>query len=109
VCGVRRRDTLRWRLPDAGAICFLRYPQPIGSTELAERLRVEKDVLVVPGDHFGMDGFFRVGFGIPREDLVEGLGRIGATLDKLTRNAAPTRGVSASVGGAPPTRTGGNT
>jgi aspartate/methionine/tyrosine aminotransferase len=82
-----RSDTLRCRLPDAGAICFVRYDQPIGSTQLAERLRVEKDVLVVPGDHFGMDRFIRIGFGLPREQLVEALGRIGEMLDDVARNA----------------------
>jgi aspartate/methionine/tyrosine aminotransferase len=82
-----RGDTLRCRLPDAGAICFVRYDQPIGSTELAERLRVEKDVLVVPGDHFGMDRFIRIGFGLPREQLLEALGRVGEALDEVARNA----------------------
>jgi aspartate/methionine/tyrosine aminotransferase len=82
-----RGDALRYRVPDAGAICLLRYDQPIGSTELAERLRADKDVLVVPGDHFGMDRFIRIGFGVPRQDLIEGLGRIGEALDEVTRNA----------------------
>ena len=104
-----RGDTLRCRLPDAGAICFVRYEQPIGSTELAERLRVEKDVLVVPGDHFGMDRFIRIGFGLPHDELAEALGRIGETLDEVARNAAPSRGVTATIGGVRPTRTGGKT
>jgi aspartate/methionine/tyrosine aminotransferase len=98
-----RGAALRYRLPDAGAICFLRYAEPIGSTALAERLRVEKDVLVVPGDHFGMDHFIRIGFGVPREELVEALGRVGETLDDVARNAAPSGGVTATVGGAQPT------
>jgi aspartate/methionine/tyrosine aminotransferase len=104
-----RSDTLRCRPPDAGAICFLRYDLPIGSTQLAERLRVDKSVLVVPGDHFGMDGCLRVGFGVPREGLVEALGRIGETLDELSRNGAQVRGVTASIGGGPSTQDGGKT
>lgn len=63
--------------PKAGAICFTRYDAPVGSSEFAERLRVEKDVLIVPGDHFGMDGYLRIGFGIPEAQLVEALGRVG--------------------------------
>ena len=35
----------------------------MNSTELVLRLRDERSVLVVPGDHFGMDGYLRVGFG----------------------------------------------
>lgn len=79
----RRRPELRYRLPQAGAICFLRYDLDVGSTELAERLRVEKDLLVVPGDHFGMDSFLRIGFGLPRAELAEALDRIGEMLTTL--------------------------
>jgi aspartate/methionine/tyrosine aminotransferase len=49
--------------PDAGAIVYARYHYPINSTELVTRLRTDKSVLVVPGDHFGMDGYLRIGFG----------------------------------------------
>ena len=49
--------------PDAGAIVYARYHYPLNSTELVTRLRTEKSVLVVPGDHFGMDGYLRIGFG----------------------------------------------
>ena len=72
-----------YRAPDAGAICYTRYDAPINSTELAEKLRVEKDVLVVPGDHFGMDQYLRLGFGNPRDELLEGLGRIREAFDEV--------------------------
>ncbi len=65
-----------YRPPDAGAICYVRYRPAANSTELADKLRVEKDVLVVPGDHFGMDGYLRLGFGNPSDELLEALGRI---------------------------------
>lgn len=73
----------RYRPPDAGAICYTHYDAPVNSTELAERLRVEKDVLVVPGDHFGMDRYVRIGFGNPADELVEGLGRIREAFDEV--------------------------
>lgn len=66
-----------YRRPDAGAICYVRYDAPINSTELCERLRVEQDLLLVPGDHFGMDRFLRIGFGPPRAELEVALGRLG--------------------------------
>ena len=47
--------------PDAGAIVYTRYHHAINSTELVTRLRLEKSVLVVPGDHFGMDHYLRLG------------------------------------------------
>ncbi|HEX9885107.1 MAG TPA: aminotransferase class I/II-fold pyridoxal phosphate-dependent enzyme [Longimicrobiales bacterium] len=71
-----RSDLFRYQPPDAGAICYVRYDAAVGSAEFAERLRVDHGVLVVPGDHFGMDHFLRIGFGPPREDLMEALDRI---------------------------------
>ena len=62
--------------PQAGAIVYARYLQPFNSTQLTTRLREEKGVLMVPGDHFGMDGYLRIGFGGPARDLFEGLSRL---------------------------------
>ena len=59
--------------PRAGAIAYLRYGWPMNSTELVTRLRDEQGVLIVPGDHFGMDGFLRIGFGNEPDDLRAGL------------------------------------
>lgn len=69
-----------WTPPEAGAIAMLRYSAPVNSTTLAERLRIEQGVLVVPGDHFGLDGFIRVGYGMEATILEEGLRRISAVL-----------------------------
>jgi aspartate/methionine/tyrosine aminotransferase len=62
--------------PDAGAIVYVRYDYPINSTELVTRVRVEKSLLIVPGDHFGMDRYLRIGFGEPATHLREGLDRL---------------------------------
>ncbi len=66
-----------YRRPSAGAICYFRYDAPVNSSELAEKLRAEKSVLVVPGDHFGMDRHLRIGFGLPERELTEALERLG--------------------------------
>lgn len=66
--------------PLAGAICFVRYALEENSSRLAERLRSEESVLVVPGDHFGMDGYLRIGYGIRREALAEALERMDRAL-----------------------------
>lgn len=73
--------------PEAGAIVFVRYSQPIRSTDLVERLRTEQGVLIVPGDHFQMDGYLRIGFGSDREHLTAGLTRTGDLLDSLAAHA----------------------
>lgn len=73
----------RYRPPDAGAICFAHYDAPVNSSEFAEKLRVEKDVLVVPGDHFGTDEFVRIGFGNPAGELLEALERVREAFDEV--------------------------
>ena len=75
-----RPDLFGYRPPEAGAICYVRYALETGSTELAERLRVEKSVLVVPGDHFGMDHYLRIGFGNPAAELDAALDRVADLL-----------------------------
>ena len=52
-----------WTRPRGGRDRLRPLQLPINSTELVTRLRDEKSVLIVPGDHFGMDGYLRLGFG----------------------------------------------
>lgn len=69
--------------PEAGAIAFVRYHHDINSTALVTRLREEQSVLVVPGDHFQMDGHLRIGFGSHPEHLTGALGRIAELMDGI--------------------------
>lgn len=62
--------------PDAGAITMVRYHADIRSLELAERMRLEQSVLIVPGAHFGIDSTMRLGFGPPEAHLLRGLERL---------------------------------
>lgn len=48
--------------PRAASIAFPRYHLDINSTEMVERLIHEKIVLIVPGDHFGLDHLLRISF-----------------------------------------------
>lgn len=75
----------RFRLhpPDAAAIAFVRYHLNINSTLLTDRLREEKSVLIVPGDHFGRDQFLRISFGLPEGYLAPALDRIGEFMNQL--------------------------
>jgi aspartate/methionine/tyrosine aminotransferase len=76
-------DTFSVRPPDAAAIAFVRYHLDINSSEFTERLRKEKSVLIVPGDHFGMDHFLRISFGLPHDYLVSALDRIHELIVEL--------------------------
>jgi aspartate/methionine/tyrosine aminotransferase len=69
--------------PEAGASVFLRYRHAINSTALVDRLRDEQSVLAVPGDHFDMDGYLRLGFGSHPALLSGALERIGELLDTI--------------------------
>jgi aspartate/methionine/tyrosine aminotransferase len=60
---IERQDGLTHIAPEAGAIVFVRHQHPGPSSQLTERLREERSVLLVPGDFFDMDGYLRIGFG----------------------------------------------
>jgi hypothetical protein len=76
-----------YALPEAGAIVYMKYHDAINSTELVDRLRVEKSLLIVPGDHFGMDGYLRIGFGSETRYLRDGLDRLDHLLRGLPAGA----------------------
>ena len=80
-----------WIKPEAGAIVYVKYDHPINSTTLVNRLREEKSVLIVPGDHFGMDGYLRLGFGEPPEYNKAGLDRLKELLASLPVAASAQR------------------
>lgn len=73
----------RYRPPDAGAICYAHYHADLGSSAFAEKLRTEKSVLVVPGDHFGMDHYIRIGFGNPADELSAALDLVREAFDEI--------------------------
>jgi len=69
--------------PHASAVAFVRYNLNINSTELVMRLIREKSVFIVPGDHFGMDHYLRISFGLEPDFLRAGLDRINDLLTSL--------------------------
>lgn len=62
--------------PQASAMSFVKYNLPIGSMDLALRLKSEQDLLVVPGAVFGMEDHFRFSSALPEDHLAEGLERL---------------------------------
>jgi aspartate/methionine/tyrosine aminotransferase len=69
-----------WVPPQAGAICFARYRSRLSGEALVEAVRAGRSVLLVPGEHFGMPGYLRFGFGNEITELREAL---AATADGL--------------------------
>jgi aspartate/methionine/tyrosine aminotransferase len=86
-------DVFRWVRPTAGAIAYVRYDLPIGSTELAERIRTERSVLLVPGDMFGLKKGLRFGFGYDIDHTLAGLARV----DHVLADLAPAGGEPATA------------
>ncbi len=78
-----RPGMFQYQEPAAAAVCMIKYKHRVNSTVLAERLRTEKSTLIVSGDHFGLDGYIRLGYGTEKEYLSEGLRRVGEILDSV--------------------------
>jgi len=74
--------------PQAAAIAFVRYHLDVNSTELVNRLMREKSVLIVPGDHFGLDHHLRISFGLSPDYLRAGLDRIHELIVELGGQAS---------------------
>ena len=72
-----------WKPPEAGAICFARYHSALSGPELVERIRASQDALLVPGEHFGVPGYIRFGYGNHREELEAALARVAQGLRPL--------------------------
>lgn len=89
-----------YRAPDAGAICYARYRAETNSSAVAELLRRDHDVLIVPGDHFAMDRFLRLGFGCERHDLETALARVRTAFQGLA-GGWPGAGAPVAPGGTP--------
>src|SRR3954451_24388057 len=83
-------DFLTFSAPKAGALCLVKYASETPSYPLAERIRTNQSVLIVPGVHLGLEGFLRIWLGGKPEFLAEGLRRIGIELRKEMASARAT-------------------
>ena len=70
--------------PEAAAIAWINYEHEINSTALAMKLiDADPSVLIVPGDHFGIDHYLRISFGLEEDYLSRGLEAISTVLNQL--------------------------
>jgi aspartate/methionine/tyrosine aminotransferase len=76
-------DRFSWVPPQAAPIVFVRFNAGLNSTELCMLLIHEYGVEIVPGDHFGLDGYLRISFGLPEDYLLEGLDRVSQLIATL--------------------------
>jgi aspartate/methionine/tyrosine aminotransferase len=80
-------DIFEWARPDAGAIAYARYDLPIKSFELTERIRMQRSVLLVPGDMFGLKKGLRFGFGYDIDHTLKGLSLVDEVLSEVASGA----------------------
>jgi aspartate/methionine/tyrosine aminotransferase len=73
-------DALTYVRPIAGAIAYIEYDLPVAPGDLADRIRREQSVLLVPGPMFGLGNGFRIGFGFHPEETIKGLDRVSPYL-----------------------------
>ncbi len=79
---VTTRPELNWVLPRIGPIGFVRLDGGrVG--ELIALLEREYDTTAPPGSFFGADDYFRLAFGMERDDLEAGLDNLEAALDRM--------------------------
>jgi aspartate/methionine/tyrosine aminotransferase len=71
------RHDLSWYDP-VGVNGFVSVPDGFdGSVEFCATVVEEESVVLAPGELFGYDDYFRIGFGLPTDELEEGLSRVG--------------------------------
>ncbi len=62
--------------PGAAAIGFVHYHRDLNSSKLVDRMIHEQETYVVPGDHFGLDHYLRISYGLSEDYVREGLRRV---------------------------------
>ncbi|MCC6737748.1 MAG: pyridoxal phosphate-dependent aminotransferase [Planctomycetia bacterium] len=80
---VASRKDVEWIEPEWGFIAWLRLTSRATSDRLEPVLRKKYDAQVAPGHYFGCPDHIRVGIGLAKEKLEEGLKRLGKALDEF--------------------------
>jgi aspartate/methionine/tyrosine aminotransferase len=76
----------QWHPPEAGAICLARYRHTAEAADVVERIRARHDILLVPGEHFGLDHHIRFGYGNPAPELEEALAALERPFREMTQD-----------------------
>ena len=77
-------DLLSWVSPKGGFTAFPKYNKRLGSAEFCKKLLKEENILLSPGDHFGVDGHLRINVGSKIEILGAVLPRLKKFVENLT-------------------------
>lgn len=72
---------LSWHDP-VGVNGFVTVPEGFESGKEFCRAVAEEGVVLAPGEFFGFEGYFRIGFGLETDALEEGLERVGRVIER---------------------------
>jgi len=75
-----RHTELSWTAPNGGPVGFVHLNN--GSVDALVTRLLERDAAVAPGRFFGVADHFRLGFGMKKEILIEGLHRLDEVLQQ---------------------------
>ncbi|MGV9169636.1 MAG: aminotransferase class I/II-fold pyridoxal phosphate-dependent enzyme [Promethearchaeia archaeon] len=78
-----RNEVFEYVTPQASSMCFPKHNLPLSSLELVEKLRKEKSLLLVPGEHFGFEKHLRIGFGGEKEVVRKGLSLLDEMVEEI--------------------------
>jgi aspartate/methionine/tyrosine aminotransferase len=81
------QPSLRYIRPVAGAIAFAEVDLPMPTRDVVEQIRIDRSVLLVPGEMFGVDNGIRFGFGYDVQHTLKGLSLAGETLAELSQRS----------------------
>ncbi len=85
LAAMNQAGLLEGEVPPYGCMCFPRVVGVSDTRRLARDLLRDFDVLVAPGEYFGLPGHIRIGFGSEANGIAKGLDRLAAGLAKLVR------------------------
>ena len=78
---------LSWVAPKSGTTVLIKYDLPIDSRSFCIALLEEEGVMLTPGSVMDMEGWFRLGYANPTEDLKTGLTKLSAFLSRRKKSA----------------------
>jgi len=79
----RHADIVSVIPPESTALAFVRFHLQMSSFEVADEIRRRANVLVAPGEYFGIEHHLRITHGLKVEYLNQALDRMGAVLNEM--------------------------
>lgn len=77
---VEAEPKLTWVKPKSGTTTLVKFDLPMTSRDLCVGLLKDTGVMFTPGEAFGMEGYFRIGFANKPADIKDGLARVSEWL-----------------------------